>query len=337
MRFIMPGSNPQPVEETNIFDILETLLRGWKRIAVFLAGGLAVAWLWFSGGPAPGVLRPTLEVVWSPGYVPSSFTVQVPSGFGRTGASDESVKISAMWSPANALSPPHPLPTLWASFQAGPLGSSQKTLALKSLRQESAEPGRLIWACQTADRAAGLEALEALNDLADLFEEYLLAELTRPNNALRARYETALAATEKASAGQEAALAALRAGSLKESAGGQGDKQPSSGEAEERPGLTAYRNQEDDLLMDIAFQEAQKARLRFLLNQIATAEIWPLLRRTSSLVVPPPESRRPILVKSAGLVFLALVLGAWSVFAAEGWRRHRAKRRASADAGGLKS
>jgi hypothetical protein len=310
----MPDSNPQPIEEINVFDILETLLRGWKLLAVFLAVGLAAAWLWFSGGPAPGLVKAALEVVWSPGYLPSSFTVQVPAG--RPGETEESAKISAAWLPADTLSPPNLLQTLWASFQLGPAGSGRKVLALKTLRQESGEPGRLVWACQTADQAAGLEALEALNDLADRFEQYLLAELKRPNNDLRARYETAQAAAEKALAGQKAALAALR--------------------AEDRTGLPDSRNMENDLLTDIAFQEAQKAGWRFLIGQLAKVEAGPVLWRTPSLVVIEPESRRTILVKAAGLIFLALVLGSWSVFAADGWRRHRARRRASAGAGGLK-
>jgi hypothetical protein len=316
----MPDSEHLPVEEINVFDILETLLRGWKLLAVFLAVGLAAAWLWFPGGPAPGLVKATLEVVWSPGYLPSSFTVQVPAGrplsagVGQAGASEESAKISAAWRSANALSPPKLLHTLWASFQVGPDASGRKTL--KNLSQESGELGRLIWACQAADQAAGLEALEALNDLADRFEQYLLAELKRPNNALQASYETAFAIAEKALASQEAALVALR--------------------AEARPGLPDSRDIENDLLMDIAFQEAQRAGWRFLIDQLASLETEPVLWRKPSLVVLEPESRRGLLVKAAGLIFLALALGSWSVLAADGWRRHRAKRRTSAGAGGLK-
>jgi hypothetical protein len=323
--FIMPDSNPyafseqrppdrRPVEEINVFDILATLLRGWKLLAVFLAVGLAAAWLWFPGGPAQGSVKSTLEVVWSPGYLPSSFTVQVPAG--RPGETEESAKISAAWLSANALSPPNLLQTLWASFQVGLAASGQKILARNNFRQQSEEPGRLIWACQTTDQAAALEALEALNDLADRFEQYLLAELKRPNNALRARYETSLADAEKALAGQEAALAALRAVG--------------------RPGLPDSRDMENDLFMDIAFQEAQRAGWRFLIGQLAKVEAGPVLWRTPSLVVLEPESRRTILVKAAGLIFLALALGSWSVLAYDGWRRHRAKRRTSAGAGGLK-
>ena len=336
----MPDSNPQYVEETNIYDILETLLRGWKLMAVFLALGLVVAWLWLAGGPAPGLMKSTLEVVWSPGYLPPSFTVQVPAGrplsayLGPAADAEESIKITATWPPASVVSLPNPIKTLWASFQASPAALGKKNMALESLRQESLEPAKLVWTCQTTNQAAALEILEALNDLADRFEQYILNELKQPNNDLRVRYETALAAAEKALAGQEAVLAALRAESLKGSSGGQDGKQPPSGEVEDR--LLYWRNRENDLLTEMAFQEAQKTRWRFLLNQLAATEAWPVLRRAPSVMVIDPESRRALLVKAAGLVFLALVLGGWSVFAAEGWRRHRAKRRASAGLDGLK-
>jgi len=337
----MTDLKPQSIEETSIFDILETLLRGWKLMAVFLAVGLAAAWFWFPGGPAPGLVKSTLEVVWSPRDIPYSFTVQIPVGLTLSAGLDqsldaeESVKVSAMWSSANLIPLPNPLQTLWASFKADPAGSGEKNLALKSLRQESVDPAKLIWTCQTTNQVAGLEALDALNELADHFELYILAELKRSNNNLRASYEIALAAAEKALAGQEAALASLRADSLKKSAGGQDGKRQMADEAENRSDLPDWRNREKDLLMDIAFQAAQKVKYHFWLNQLAEAEASPVLRRTSSLVTLSTESSRPILVKAAGLVFLALILGCGSVFAADGWRRHRDRRRAQTGQGGL--